>query len=189
MIREKGGVSLLELSLHILDLLENAVRAGASVVCVTLREAPEEDLLEISVEDNGPGLTTSPEHTLDPFYTTKEGKRTGLGLSLFRAAAEQVGGRFTLERSAELGGVAARATMQLRHVDRAPLGDLPGTFFAMILTHPEVEFRCRVQSPVSNLFITTSEIATELNADTPADFAVAKCFCDKLADTLRTLSA
>lgn len=189
MIREKGGALLLELSLHILDLLENAVRAGASVVCVTLREAPEQDLLEISVEDNGPGLATLPEQSLDPFYTTKEGKRTGLGLSLFSAAAEQAGGRFTLERSAELGGLAARATMRLRHVDRAPLGDLSGTFFTMILTHPEVEFRCRVQSPARDILITTSEIATGLKGDASAGFAVARCFCEQLKDETRALSA
>ncbi|HNT89402.1 MAG TPA: ATP-binding protein, partial [Candidatus Hydrogenedentes bacterium] len=70
-----------ELSLHILDLMENATRAGATVVYVGITENVAQDTLEIVVEDNGPGLPASSDAALDPFYTTKGGKRTGLGLS------------------------------------------------------------------------------------------------------------
>ncbi len=92
-----------EIALHILDLIENSIRAQASIIAVSVEAMPEQDLLRIVIEDNGTGLKVSPEAALDPFYTTKSGKRTGLGLSLFRAAAESTGGRLTLGKSS-LGG-------------------------------------------------------------------------------------
>ena len=91
--RTAGGARLRELSLHVLDLVENSLRAGAGVVAVGVEEQPDRDLLAISVEDDGPGLAVLPEQALDPFYTTKEGKRTGLGLSLFRQQVEHGRGR------------------------------------------------------------------------------------------------
>ncbi len=132
-----------ELSLHVLDLVENSIWAGAGVVLVGVEEQPDRDLLEISVEDDGPGLAVDPEQALDPFYTTKEGKRTGLGLSLFRQQVELAGGGVDLGRSA-LGGLAVRARLGLGHVDRYPLGDLAGTLAGVVAANPAVEVRARL---------------------------------------------
>lgn len=132
-----------ELALHILDLIENALRALATTIVVTVAVDTREDQLRIAVDDNGPGLAVPPDVALDPFYTTKQGKRTGLGLSLFRAAAEQAGGRLALEKSA-LGGLAVSAVFTLSHVDRTPLGDLGESLGAIVLTRPDVDFRFRV---------------------------------------------
>jgi hypothetical protein len=134
---------LRELSLHVLDLVENSVRAGAGVVAVVVEEQPDRDLLAISVEDDGPGLAVEPEQALDPFYTTKEGKRTGLGLSLFRQQVELAGGGVELGRSA-LGGLAVRARLGLAHVDRYPLGDLAGTLAGVVAANPGIEIRARL---------------------------------------------
>lgn len=132
-----------ELSLHVLDLVENSIRAGAGVVLVGVEEQPDRDLLQISVEDDGPGLAVDPEQALDPFYTTKEGKRTGLGLSLFRQQVELAGGGVELGRSA-LGGLAVRARLGLGHIDRYPLGDLAGTLAGTVAANPGVEIRARL---------------------------------------------
>jgi hypothetical protein len=134
---------LRELSLHVLDLVENSLRAGAGVVAVGVEEQPDRDLLAISVEDDGPGLAVDPEQALDPFYTTKEGKRTGLGLSLFRQQVELAGGGVELGRS-PLGGLAVRAHLGLAHVDRYPLGDLAGTLAGVVAANPGVEIRARL---------------------------------------------
>jgi signal transduction histidine kinase len=85
-----------DLSLHILDIIENSIRAGASEVRVAIEEDPAADLLKIVVEDNGPGLGLPEQVVLDPFYTTKKGKHVGLGLSLFREAALRAGGDLKL---------------------------------------------------------------------------------------------
>ncbi|HQL53715.1 MAG TPA: ATP-binding protein, partial [Phycisphaerae bacterium] len=101
-----------ELSLHIMDLIENSLRAQATIILVSVEALPDQDLLRIVVEDNGTGLRVPVESVLDPFYTTKRGKRTGLGLSLFRAAAESTGGRLMIDKSA-LGDVGVRVTVEL----------------------------------------------------------------------------
>jgi signal transduction histidine kinase len=130
-----------DLSLYLLDVLENSVRAGATVIATTIVADRERDELSITVEDDGPGLPVEPEQALDPFYTTKSNKKTGLGLSLFRQAAEAAGGGLTVGRSGELGGVLVIARMSLANVDRPPLGDVAASIATMVVTNPEIEFR------------------------------------------------
>jgi len=149
-----------DLSLHILDLIENSIRADASVVSVTIVESPAENTLQIVVEDNGSGLTVAPDKATDPFYTTKGGKRTGLGLSLFRAAAEQAGGSITIYHS-ELGGIAVEAVMQLDHVDRSPLGNLATTLSSVACTNPELNLSCRLRVGDREQVIRFSDVAKE----------------------------
>lgn len=133
-----------ELSLHILDLIENSLRAEATTIAVAVEALPQEDRLRIVIEDDGRGLRVSPDEALDPFYTTKQGKRTGLGLALFRAAAAASGGNLTIGRS-DLGGTAVRAELGLTHVDRTPLGDLAATLSSVVCTNPEIDFRFRLR--------------------------------------------
>lgn len=133
-----------EWSLHILDLVENSLRAGAHHIRVAVVDAPAEDRLVIEVEDDGPGLPVDTGAAADPFYTTKPGKRTGLGLALIRFQAEQAGGELVLGRS-DLGGLAARAGMRRSHVDRNPLGDLAGTLTGVVASAGEdVELEVRL---------------------------------------------
>jgi hypothetical protein len=152
---------LRELSLHILDLIENAVTAGASRVAVEIIQETERDLMRIVVEDNGPGLSVSPEQAMDPFYTTKKGKKTGLGLSLFRFRIEQAGGKLNLDRST-LGGLAVRATLGLDHVDRNPIGDLASTLSSVLAINPQLELSLRIRTDGREQLIASSEVAREL---------------------------
>jgi hypothetical protein len=130
-----------DLSLYLLDILENSVRAGATVVATSIAVDRAGDELSIVVEDDGPGLPVEPEQALDPFFTTKADKKTGLGLSLFRQAAEGAGGGLTVRRSDELGGTCVIARMSLADVDRPPLGDVAASIATMVVTNPEIEFR------------------------------------------------
>jgi hypothetical protein len=165
---------LRELSLHILDLIENALRAGASVIEVGLEQDPQADRLAIRVEDNGPGLEMPPEQALDPFFSTKPGKKTGLGLSLFRFRLEQAGGRLTLGRS-PLGGLAVRGEMALGHVDRSPLGDLATTLSTVAASSPQVELRCSLRMGDRHWRASSRELAEELAGNGGANpFAVSR---------------
>ena len=129
-----------DLSLHVLDLVENSIRAGATVVAITVEASRAKDTLTLSIDDNGPGFSVAADVASDPFYTTKTGKRTGLGLSLFRAAVERADG--TLEIAASpLGGAMVSAKMRLSHVDRSPLGDLANTVAAIVATNPDLDLR------------------------------------------------
>jgi hypothetical protein len=130
-----------ELSLHILDLVENSVRAGASVIFIGITVDSVKDLLGIVVEDNGPGFGVPTEKAFDPFYTTKKGKSTGLGLSLFRGTAQRAGGDVCAGKSERFGGAVIWATMQLGHVDRSPMGNLARSMAGLVCTNPEIDFR------------------------------------------------
>ena len=168
-----------ELSLHILDLIENSIRAGASVISVRIEEKAEQDRLEVCVEDDGTGLRVSSEQAMDPYYTTKEGKRTGLGLSLFRAAAEQAGGTLTIGPSA-LGGTAVTAVMQLSHVDRQPLGDLASTFSSVVCTNPHLDLRCCIKLGCGECALRVPDVAKELRADDRYGLAIARRVSEKI---------
>jgi hypothetical protein len=175
-----------ELSLHLLDLLENAVRAGARTILFSLEEDVAHDRLLLTVEDDGPGFAEPPERVLDPFYTTKQGKRTGLGLSLLREAAEQAGGGLTLGRSS-LGGARVTAELRLHHIDRMPLGDLPGTVFAIACTHPELELGCRIRSASGERSASSAEVAGELPERDRGGWLAARRFSERVREGLREL--
>ena len=131
-----------EISLHILDLVENAIKAEATLIWVSIIQRHSQDMLVITIEDNGKGLAVSGDVATDPFYTTKTGKRTGLGLSLFKSGVERAGGTLALERST-LGGLRVCAKMMINHIDRSPLGDIAGTLSSVVITNPHLEFRYR----------------------------------------------
>jgi len=150
-----------DLSLHVLDVIENSIRAGASSVDASIIEDLEHDLLTLRVEDNGPGLRVPPEKAIDPFYTTKKGKRAGIGLSLLQAAAERSEGQLVL-RKARLGGLAVEATMRLSHVDRPPLGDVPATISSLVCTNPELDLTLRLHVGEQETTLQISEILSEL---------------------------
>lgn len=129
-----------DLSLYLLEMLENSVRAGAGVVATGLTVDQARNVLELTVDDDGRGLTVSAEQALDPFYTTKDGKKTGLGLSLFKAEADAAGGTLTIGPS-QSGGVRVCVGLQLDHVDRPPMGDVATSLIVMAATNPQVDFR------------------------------------------------
>ena len=175
-----------DLSLHVLDLIENSIRAGATVIAVSIVQDREQDLLRIVVEDNGPGLSVPTELALDPFYTTKGGKRVGLGLSLFRGAAERAGGTLALERS-PLGGLAVVATMRLSHVDRSPLGDLAATFSSVVCTNPQLDLRCRFSNGPREWVVRAPDVAKELPADDRCGLAVARRVSERIKTGLAAI--
>jgi Histidine kinase-, DNA gyrase B-, and HSP90-like ATPase len=177
---------LREMSLHILDLIENSIRAGATVIAVAVEEEPEKDILSIAVEDNGPGLAVAADTALDPFFTTKEGKKTGLGLSLLKFRTEQADGCFRLERSC-LGGLAVRATVPLSHVDRSPLGDLAATLASVVCTSPGVELRSRLRVGSREWCVSTADIMRGLPVGGRSEIAVARCMKERIAEGLTAL--
>lgn len=128
-----------ELSLHILDIARNSIEAGSSKIEISVRENTRDDVLRFSVLDNGPGIHEEILQVItDPFFTTKEKKNNvGLGLSLLKAAAERCDGRFEMKTSPGKG-TEITAFFRHGHIDRAPLGDLPGTL-TVLITSPGLD--------------------------------------------------
>jgi hypothetical protein len=131
-----------DLSLHILDIVENAVAADATRITVTINENERRNLLTVRISDNGRGMSKKDaRRALDPFFTTK-GKRIGLGLPLLAQAAEHCGGGAVLTTVPNQGTKVA-AHFLYRHIDRPPLTAMAATITALVFGHPEIDFRYR----------------------------------------------
>jgi anti-sigma regulatory factor (Ser/Thr protein kinase) len=138
-----GGRPMEDLLLHILDIVRNAVEAGATAVEIELTEDPARDLLAISVRDNGRGMDeATAARVTDPFFTTRTTRKVGLGLPLLAAAARAAGGDVTVE-STPGKGTRVMATFQHSHIDRAPVGDIETTLLVLVAGSPEVEILFR----------------------------------------------
>lgn len=116
-----------ELSLHILDIIENSRRAEADLIKIVINEQPANNLLKIMIEDNGQGIDAQKLNSItDPFITSRTTRDVGLGLALFKAAAENCGGNLII--NSELNkGTKVEAEFKYNHIDRAPLGDMTTT--------------------------------------------------------------
>lgn len=129
-----------ELSLHLLDIAENSISAGASRIVISVREDLVADELWLEVADNGKGM--SPEmvtKVLDPFVTSRTTRKVGLGIPLLKQAAEACNGFLTIE--SELGkGTKLTTKFQHSHIDRMPLGNLEDTLITLLLGTPAVNW-------------------------------------------------
>ena len=130
---ENWSACMRELSLHILDILQNSLEARATRVELTIEQDRTADRLTITVRDNGRGMDEAQlARIFDPFYTTRSTRHVGLGLPLFKAAAERCNGGLSVT-SQPGQGTMVQATFQYSHIDRAPLGDVMGTLMSFIL--------------------------------------------------------
>ena len=151
-----------ELSLHILDIAENGVTAGADCIQILVEEARTEDLLKIVIQDNGSGLPPEKRDKLiDPFVTSRTTRRVGLGLPLLAAAAERCDGDFKV--TSEAGqGTRVVATFRYNHIDRAPLGDMAATITTLIMGNPDIDFVYTHIVDGRDFSLDTREIKTEM---------------------------
>jgi hypothetical protein len=131
---------MINLSLNILDIAQNSVRAKASEIFIGIRELKCEDLFEITVKDNGSGISkTILAEVTDPFVTTRTTRKTGLGLPLLKYHARLAGGDLDID-STEGQGTQVKATFMLSHIDRQPLGDIAGVVTILIAANPKISF-------------------------------------------------
>ena len=161
-----------ELSLNILDITENSTKAKAEFVEITIIE--DNDSLTIRISDDGTGMT---EETLrsvsDPFYTTRTTRKVGMGIPLFRFAAEQTGGVLTItskhiNEHPDDHGTTVTARFNKTHIDFTPLGDIISTVITLIQGHPDVDFLFTHTLPDRQISLDTREVRAVLE-DVPID--------------------
>ena len=151
-----------ELSLHILDIAKNSVKAGASKIEITVSISECDDRLEIIISDNGCGMSKEfLARVRDPFTTTRTTRKAGLGIPLFEAAALQSGGDFDIE-SEEGVGTVVRAGFGYSNIDRAPLGSMSETMEVLISGSPEIRFLYNFIKNGEEFHFDTEEIKTQL---------------------------
>ena len=146
-----------ELSLHILDIAKNSVAAKASVIKVLLEHSPD-GLLKVKITDNGCGMSGEfQKKVLSPFTTSRTTRKVGLGLPLYKMAAEQTGGSFSLE-SEEGRGTKVTAVFDTKSIDCMPLGDIAFTVATLINGSPETDFVFTERSSGREYTLDTAEM-------------------------------
>ncbi len=123
-----------DLSLHVLDIVENSIAAGAKNIKIIINENIEKDVLTLTIQDNGKGIDKKTlDKVIDPFYSTKKIRRIGLGLSMLAQATKEADGSFNIE-SQKGKGTAITATFVYSHIDRKPIGDMAETLITLVAT-------------------------------------------------------
>lgn len=152
-----------DLSLHILDIAENSINAGATSIRIIIREDGVSDVLTIEIEDNGAGMTPGElEMASDPFYTTRTTRRVGLGLPLLDEATRAANGKLEID-SHSGSGTRVCATFQLSHIDRKPVGNMAETITALLANRPDIDIAYRHERGDDLVSFTTKDIRRQLD--------------------------
>ncbi|MEK6651543.1 MAG: ATP-binding protein [Nitrospirota bacterium] len=158
-----------DISLHILDIAENSIAAGATVIKITIAEDTGKDLLSVEIEDNGRGITGEfIKKVLDPFYTTRTTRKVGFGLSFLAQSAREADGDISI-KSEEGKGTAISACFKYSHIDRKPLGNIADTLIVLIAGNPQIDFIYEHRRNAKVYSINTKEIRLELG-EVPLNF-------------------
>lgn len=157
-----------ELSLNILDIAQNSITANASLITIEVLENTLEQTLLIGIYDNGKGMSEEQvKSIIDPFFTTRTTRKVGMGIPLFKMAAEQTGGNLEIE--SELGvGTQIRAIFKTNSVDFTPLGDVASTIQMLITMNTDRDFVYKHKVNEKEFVCDTRELKAILG-DVPLD--------------------
>ncbi|MBQ7335277.1 MAG: sensor histidine kinase [Clostridia bacterium] len=176
-----------ELSLNVLDIAENSVKARATLIRILLEET--EETLTLTVADNGCGMKKeSLRGVVDPFYTTRTTRKVGMGIPLLKMAAEQTGGTLAISSRHESDypdshGTEVVARFYKQHIDFTPLGDIVSTVTTLIQGSPEIDFEFRHEFGSGCAELDTRRMREILGAEIPLnDPEILRWIAQYLAD-------
>ncbi len=151
-----------DLSLHLLDIIQNSITAKASAITIFISADRSKDRLLIKIQDNGIGMDDAMRlKVTDPFVTTRTTRKIGLGIPLLLASARLAGGDVTVD-SEKGKGTTITADFQISNIDRLPLGDIPETMVSLIVSEPEIRFVIVLDNGVQCIKLDTLEVKEKL---------------------------
>lgn len=176
-----------DLSLHILDLVQNSVSAGATRITVGIKADTAGRILRISIGDDGAGMDRELlERVKDPFTTTRTTRRVGLGIPLMQAAAERSGGR--LEIASEKGrGTLVDAYFGMDNIDRPPLGDVAGTIFQLMASEASRQLILELDNGAEVCRFDSSEIRKQLGEVPVTEYSVMNWIMEYLNEEIKVI--
>ena len=178
-----------ELALHVMDIAENGLAAGANLITILIRESTKGNRLEITVRDNGRGIPPGlQQKVLDPFYTSRTTRRVGLGLSLLKEATRRCEGEFRVD-SQEDRGTEVTAAFRRDHIDLAPLGDMARSLTVLVMGNAEVDFVYRHRVDEDEFELDTRQIKTELEGVPIEHPEVLRYLTETIRESLAELKA
>ena len=156
-----------ELSLHLLDIAENGVSAGAQNITIMIVEDLRTDRLKLAVEDDGRGMDAAMvEQVTNPFITTRTTRKVGLGIPLLKLAVEMCNGSLAVESMPNVG-TTVNVDFQRSHIDRMPLGDVAGTMLSLLIGWPQVHWVLRYRVDDEEFVFDDAPIKEELGDALP----------------------
>ena len=159
-----------ELSLNVLDITQNSISAGAKNIEISLIE-DKNGMLSITIRDDGCGMTSEIlKNVINPFYTTRKTRKVGMGIPLFKLAAEQTGGSLTIESKTseeypQDHGTVITAVFDTKHMDFTPVGDMVSTMCTIIQGHPEIDYLFTHKGNGLDVRLDTAELRQMLGDD------------------------
>jgi hypothetical protein len=151
-----------DLSLHILDVVENSINAKATLIEIRVEEDIAKDLLILLIKDNGTGMSEDFLSKVDdPFTTTRTTRRVGLGIPLLKQSALESEGEFIID-SKKGAGTEITAKFKYSHIDRKPLGDIAATMITLLIGNPDIDFVFYLKYQEKTVEIDTREIKESL---------------------------
>ncbi|MFZ4549819.1 MAG: ATP-binding protein, partial [Bacteroidales bacterium] len=151
-----------DLASHILDILQNSVTAGSTLIEISIDEMPVADKYVLRIVDDGKGMDTKMiKQVTDPFFTTRTTRKVGLGLPLLKQNAERTGGSLVIQ-SQPGKGTEVIAEFGYKHIDRLPTGDIAGTLSLTVSSFPEIDFIYTHSTPEGTFVFDTIEIKEKL---------------------------
>lgn len=176
-----------EISLHVLDIMQNSTAAHASRISVMLASEASEGKLKVTIEDNGCGMDSELlARVADPFATTRTTRRVGLGIPLIKASAEQSGGSFTITSQKDVGTVVT-AIFGINNIDRPTLGDLPGVITDMSAAYPSVEILLLLKNGDKQFVFDSGEVRKTLGDVPLSEFEVVKWLREYIGEGLKEI--
>jgi anti-sigma regulatory factor (Ser/Thr protein kinase) len=146
------------ISEHILDIVQNSVRAKATLIEIIVAEDKKNDFYSLVIKDNGCGMNSEiVKKATNPFFTSRSTRKVGLGLSLLKQNAERANGYFQIN-SEEKKGTTVKAVFQLSNVDRPPLGDIWETWYLTLISHENLELVYRHKTENGEFILNSEEI-------------------------------
>ncbi|NLX40818.1 MAG: ATP-binding protein [Bacteroidales bacterium] len=173
-----------DLAMHILDIVQNSISAGAKNIWIEVLVSVVRDLLSISVKDDGKGMT--PEmvaRVTDPYCTTRTTRKVGLGLPLLRQGAEQAGGSLSIDSTVGVG-TTVKAEYGLSHIDRPPMGDLANAYVLLLGANPEINIILNYITDENDFSISTRELDEALEGLPLNDPQVMKLIYEMVSSNL-----
>lgn len=158
-----------EISLNILDIAENSVKAKATLTEIYVDEIG--DKLTLTIKDDGCGMDEATvKSVIDPFYTTRKTRKVGLGIPLLKLSCEQTGGSLSITSSIDedCHGTTVKAVFLMNHIDFTPLGDVTSSIVTLIQGHPDTDFLFRHSTERGEVELDTRELRVVLE-DVPLD--------------------
>lgn len=173
--------------MHILDIVQNSISAGATRVTLTVDEAPGADLLTIVIGDNGKGMTSEQVSRLsDPFFTSRTTRKVGMGIPLLMDSARQSGGDVRIE--SEPGkGTEVTAVFGYSNIDRPLLGDVANALMLLVSSNPALDFLFTYRYNGDEYLFDTVDVREILGDDALKDLTIIRNLEEMIKDNMREI--